>query len=282
MTATNQAVGAKSTPQSYTSPASLSAEGRRFKGVRRRSWGKWVSEIRLPNSRDRLWLGSFETAEQAALAFDVAVVCLRGRSVSLNFPDSPPSYAPFGLPHHQIVELAAAAAAKYPSSRMSETISQLELTRHDKSRISADSESQGESFVGYGETSYPSISSDSAVDSGLVSHTSVESQDEFLMDSSSSGEQVGPVDFVLQMAESDEPQTTPSEQRFRSSLACLAEEQFDEPLWDIFSGFPYSSLDQQLSMSPLPPPPEDEIFTMVETCLWEFSTEFQTRSITCF
>ncbi|KAH7423526.1 hypothetical protein KP509_12G059600 [Ceratopteris richardii] len=270
-----QAVGGKST-QSSTSLASLSAEGRRFKGVRRRSWGKWVSEIRLPNSRDRLWLGSFATAEQAALAFDVAVVCLRGRSASLNFPDSPPSYAPFGLPHHQIVELAAAAAAKYPSSGISETISQSKLTRYDKSSLT-----QGETSVGYGQTPCPSTSSDSPVDSDLMSYTSTESQDEFLMDSSSSGEQVGSIDFHLQMAESDGPQTIPSEQSFRSSLECLAEEQFDELLWGIFSGLPYSSLDQQLSMPLLPPLPEEEIFTMMEPCLWEFSTELQSRSIPC-
>ncbi|KAH7431578.1 hypothetical protein KP509_08G056100 [Ceratopteris richardii] len=46
----------------------------RFKGVRMRSRGKWVSEIRLPNCRDRLWLGFFSSAEQAARAFDVAPV----------------------------------------------------------------------------------------------------------------------------------------------------------------------------------------------------------------
>ncbi|KAH7423523.1 hypothetical protein KP509_12G059400 [Ceratopteris richardii] len=281
MTAKLHVVGAKSTPQSSAYPASLSAGGRRFRGVRQRSWGKWVSEIRLPNSRGRLWLGSFATAEQAALAFDVAVVCLRGRSASLNFPDSPPSYAPVGLPHHQIVELAAAAAAKYPLSGISETMSEPELTRYDKSSLSADSESQGESSAGCGQTPCPSIPSDFPVDSALVSYTSTESQDECLMDSSSSGEQVGPIDFVLQMVESDEPQTTHSEQSFRSSLECLADEQFDEPLWGVFSGLPFSSLDQQLSMSPLPPPPEEEIFTMVEPCLWEFSTEFQSRSIPC-
>lgn len=62
----------------------------RYKGVRKRKWGKYVSEIRLPNSRDRIWLGSYDTAEKAARAFDAALFCLRGRSAKFNFPDNPP------------------------------------------------------------------------------------------------------------------------------------------------------------------------------------------------
>ncbi|CAG7904629.1 unnamed protein product [Brassica rapa] len=63
----------------------------KYKGVRKRKWGKWVSEIRLPNSRDRIWLGSFDTPEKAARAFDAAQFCLRGRQSGFNFPDNPPS-----------------------------------------------------------------------------------------------------------------------------------------------------------------------------------------------
>jgi hypothetical protein len=68
------------------------APERRYKGVRLRKWGRWVSEIRMPNSRERVWLGSYESAEKAARAFDAAAVCLRGsRAGSLNFPESPPN-----------------------------------------------------------------------------------------------------------------------------------------------------------------------------------------------
>ena len=49
-----------------------------------------MSEIRLPNSRERIWLGSYDTAEKAARAFDAALFCLRGPSASFNFPDDPP------------------------------------------------------------------------------------------------------------------------------------------------------------------------------------------------
>ncbi|CAN8244269.1 unnamed protein product [Cochlearia groenlandica] len=62
----------------------------KYIGVRKRKWGKWVAEIRLPNSRERIWLGSFDTAEKAARAFDAAIYCLRGPGARFNFPDNPP------------------------------------------------------------------------------------------------------------------------------------------------------------------------------------------------
>ncbi|OAY26988.1 ethylene-responsive transcription factor ERF018 [Manihot esculenta] len=61
-----------------------------YKGVRMRKWGKWVAEIRQPNSRGRIWLGSYNTAEEAARAYDAALFCLRGPSATLNFPMNPP------------------------------------------------------------------------------------------------------------------------------------------------------------------------------------------------
>lgn len=72
-------------------PDSDASRRKKFRGVRQRPWGRWAAEIRDPTQGKRVWLGTYDTPEEAAAVYDTAAIRLKGSAAVTNFPGADPA-----------------------------------------------------------------------------------------------------------------------------------------------------------------------------------------------
>ncbi|XP_078149537.1 dehydration-responsive element-binding protein 1B-like [Carex rostrata] len=146
-----------------------------YRGVRRRgTLNRWVCEVRNPNNKLRIWLGSYPTAEMAARAHDVAVMALRGRSACLNFADSatliniPSSFSSVQEMKQVAAEVAKAlhsSDSSNPADNFSDSTSSVEMV--EKKDVASTHMPESTNSVAHDQIEFNNVDEHGDMNSGL-------------------------------------------------------------------------------------------------------------------